>query len=81
MALCPISAENLRGTGSKALQNLNGVASTQTILKNEIVKVYAADNPGKSISAVTAVKYIQDAVGKNAIKTIPGSKGSISYQI
>ncbi|BAH74436.1 AAA family ATPase [Solidesulfovibrio magneticus] len=65
----------------KALQNLNGVASTQTILKNEIVKVYLTDNPGKSISAVTAVKYIQDTVGKNAIKTIPGSKGSISYQI
>jgi len=65
----------------KALQSLNGVASTQTILKNEVVKVYAADNPGKSISAVTAVKYIQDAVGKNAIKTIPGAKGSISYQL
>ncbi len=65
----------------KALQNLNGVASTQTILKNEIVKIYAADNPGKSISAVTAVKYIQDAVGKNAVKTIHGAKGSISYQL
>lgn len=65
----------------KALQNLNGVASTQTILKNEIVKIYAADNPGKNISAVTAVKYIQDAVSKNAIKAIPGAKPSISYQL
>jgi len=65
----------------KALQNLNGVANTQTLLKNEVVKVYKADNPAKSITAVTAVKYINDAVKKKAIKAIHGAKGSISYQL
>ena len=65
----------------KALQNLNGVAQTQTVLKNEVVDVYKVENPGKSITAVTAVKYIKDAVGKKAVKTIHGSKGSISYQL
>jgi len=64
----------------KALQNLNGVAQTQTVLKNEVVNVYKAENPAGSITAVTAVKYITDAVNKNAIKTIPGARGSISYQ-
>ncbi|KHK00236.1 AAA family ATPase [Desulfovibrio sp. TomC] len=65
----------------KALQNLNGVAQTQTVLKNEVVNVYKTENPNKSITAVTAVKYISAAVGKKAIKTIPGAKGSISYQL
>ncbi|MFU2209022.1 AAA family ATPase [Solidesulfovibrio sp. C21] len=65
----------------KALQNLNGVAQTQTVLKNEVVNVYKAENPAGSITAVTAVKYITDAVNKNAVKAIPGTRGSISYQL
>ncbi|MEL7640334.1 MAG: AAA family ATPase [Solidesulfovibrio sp.] len=65
----------------KALQNLNGVAQTQTVLKNEVVNVYKAENPTQSISAVTAVKYIDNAVSKNAVKTIPGAKGAISYHL
>ncbi|UJX39272.1 AAA family ATPase [Desulfovibrio sp. JY] len=65
----------------KALQNLNGVAQTQTVLKNEVVNVYKAENPAGSITAVTAVKYITDAVNKSAVKAIPGTRGSISYQL
>jgi len=60
----------------QALQNLGGTASSKDQLKKEIQNVYAAQNPGQTISPNTAGKRIGEAVAAGLIKKnpVPGSR-------
>jgi len=51
-----------------ALNNLNGTANSMKELKDEIIKLYAANNNGKPISENTAGSYIKKAVEAGNVK-------------
>ena len=54
-----------------ALNNLNGTANSMKELKDEIIKLYAANNNGKPISENTAGSYIKKAVDAGNVKASP----------
>lgn len=59
-----------------ALNNLNGTASSMKELKDEIIKLYAANNNGKPISENTAGSYIKKAVEAGNVKASPVSNSN-----